>query len=120
VTYSHESIVYHVRISVPRRGGWRGWLPGSGRFEQRLAGQESGTVISAEVETETRRGRDYVCINVLVVVVAAHVAEALGTAWLVFERAISDDPAGWDLAAATAEVKPGSLRLPYPCSILAR
>jgi hypothetical protein len=120
VTTSHESIVYHVRISVPRRGGWRAWLPGSGRFGQLLEKQESGVVISAEVETETRRGRDYVCVNILIMVIAAHVAEALGTAWLVFERAISDDPAGWDLAAATAEVKPGSLRLPYPCSILAR
>jgi hypothetical protein len=56
----------------------------------------------------------------LVVVIAADVAEALGAAWQAFRQAAGDDPAGWDLAAAVAEVKPGSLRLPYPCSILAR
>jgi hypothetical protein len=108
VTSSHESNIYHVRISVPRRGGWRAWLPGSGPFGQQLEAQESGAVISAEVETETRRGRDYVCVNVLVVVIAADVAEALGTAWQAFRQAASDDPDGWDMAGARAEVQPAA------------
>jgi hypothetical protein len=71
---------------------------GAGRrsdFEQRLA--------TAEIESETRRGRDYVRVTITAAVYAADVAEALTAAWETFRRAAGDDAAGWDMAAASAE-----------------
>lgn len=93
-------------ISVPRSGGWRAWGSARGHFERRLAAQESPTVTGARIESETRRGRDYVRITISVVVSAPDVAQALAAAWWVFRKAASDDAAGWDMAAATAEVQP--------------
>jgi hypothetical protein len=98
---------YRVRICVPRRGGWRAWLPASEAFEQRLAGQQGAAVITAQVESETRRGRDYVCVNVTVTAAAADIACAVAVAWTAFRQAAGDDAAGWDLASATAEARPG-------------
>jgi hypothetical protein len=40
-------------------------------------------------------------------VIAGDIAEALDLAWQVFLEATGDDTAGWDMAAATAEVQPG-------------
>jgi hypothetical protein len=80
--------------------------PVSGDFERSVAEHEGAAVISAHIESVTRRGRDYVRITIAVTVSASDVAEALETAWWVFCRAASDDPAGWDLASATAEVRP--------------
>ncbi len=47
------------------------------------------------------------CVRVVIAATAeaADVAEALDLAWWVFRRAAGDD-AGWDMAAATAEVRP--------------
>jgi hypothetical protein len=106
VTACHEGTRYHVRLSVPRRGGWRAWLPLSGLFEQRLAGQEGAAVITAQVESETRRGRDYVCVHVVITATAADVADAVGIAWRAF-RGAAGDIAGWDMASATVEARPG-------------
>jgi len=90
---------YRVRITVPRRGGWRD-------FEQRLATPESPAVISPELESETRRGRDYVRVTITAAVDAADVAEALTAVWDAFRQASGDDAVGWDMAAASAEIRP--------------
>ena len=95
-----------LRLSVPRRAGWRAWLPASSDFERRLAEQESPAVIAPHIESVIRRGRDFVMVKVAVTIAATDVAEALTAAWWAFRKAASDDLAGWDLAAATAEVKP--------------
>jgi hypothetical protein len=95
-----------VRLSLPRSGGWRAWGQASGRFERHLAEQESAAVTDAHIESETRRGRDYVRVTISVAVRAPDVAQALAAAWWVFRKAASDDAAGWDMAAATAEVQP--------------
>jgi hypothetical protein len=71
---------YLVRLSVPRRSGWRAWLPVSGDFERRLAEQESPVVIAQRVDAETRRGADYVRVTVIATIAAADVAEALTAA----------------------------------------
>jgi len=100
------NIRYLVRISIPRSGGWRQWEAGSGAFEQRLAGKPA--VIAARVDSQTRRGPDYVRVTVAIDVAAPDVAEALTTAWRAFREAAGDDAAGWDMAAATADVRPDS------------
>jgi hypothetical protein len=97
---------YSVRLSVPRRGGWRAWGTLRVEFERRLAGQQGAAVITARVDSEVRRGRDYVRVVIVMTVAAADVAEALDAAWWAFLKAADDDAEGWDLAAATAEVRP--------------
>jgi hypothetical protein len=97
---------YTVRLSVPRIGGWRAWGAVSGDFERRLAGQASRTVTSARLESESRRGRDYVRVTVLVTVEAADVAQAMAAAWRVFRKAAGDEISGWDMPAAEAEIRP--------------
>jgi hypothetical protein len=59
-----DGMRYSVRLSVPRNGGWRAWGVVSGEFERRLAGQESPAVITPRIESETRRGRDYVRVTI--------------------------------------------------------
>ncbi len=99
---------YSVRLSVSRRGGWRQWGPVSGGFEKRLAAQESPTVTGPRIESETRRGRDFVRVTIAVTVTAPNVAEALTAAWWAFRKAASDDSPGWDLAGAAAEIRPAT------------
>lgn len=98
---------YQVRLSVPRIGGLRAWRAASGEFERRLAEQEGAAVIAARVDSEVRRGRDYVRVVLVMTVDAVDVAEALDLAWWVFRKAAGDHAEGWDMAAASAEVKPG-------------
>ena len=97
---------YRIRITMPRLGSRREWEISRGDFEQRLTTAESPAVISAEIESETRRGRDDVRVTIGAVVDAADVAEALTAAWETFRQAAGDDTAGWDMAAASAEVRP--------------
>jgi hypothetical protein len=99
---------YRVRITVPRLGGWREWGDSRGDFEQRLADQQSPAVAAAEIESETRRGRDYVRVTITAAVDAADVAAALTVAWGAFRQAAGDDAAGWDMTAASAEIRPDS------------
>jgi hypothetical protein len=101
-----EGTRYSVRLSVPRRGGWRAWGAASGNFERRLAEQESAAIIAPHIEDETRRGRDYVRVTVVMTIGAPDIAQALTPAWWVFRRAAGSDAAGWDMASATAEVRP--------------
>ena len=97
---------YSVRLSVPRIGGVRAWGAVSGEFERRLAGQESPAVTAPRIESETRRGRDYVRVTILMTASAPDVAQALTAVWRAFRRAVGDDTAGWDMASTTAEVRP--------------
>ncbi len=97
---------YRVRITMPRLGGWREWGASRGDCEQRLATLESPAVSDAEIDSETRRGRDFVRVTITAVVDAADVAEALTVAWDAFRQAAGDDAAGWHMAAASAEIRP--------------
>ncbi len=97
---------YRVRITIPRLGSRRAWETSRGDFAQRLAAPESPAIITAEIESETRRGRDYVRVTFTVAVYAANVAEALTAAWETFRQAAGDDAAGWDMAGASAEIRP--------------
>ena len=97
---------YRVRITVPRLGSRREWETSRGDFAQRLAAPENPAVISAELESETRRGRDYVRVTITAAVDSADVAEALTAAWDVFLQAAGGDATGWDMTATSAEVQP--------------
>ncbi len=97
---------YRVRITVPRLGSRRAWEASRGDFEQRLATAEIPAVIGAEIESETRRGRDYVSVSIRAAVDAADVAQALTAAWETFRQAAGDDAAGWNMAAVAAEIRP--------------
>jgi hypothetical protein len=54
-----------------------------------------------------RRSRDYLQLVIVAAVDAADVADALDLAWQSLRKAAADD-VGWDMPAATAEVRPGS------------
>jgi hypothetical protein len=85
---------WSVRLSVARRGGWRAWLAVSGEFERDLAGQESDSVLTPHVEVESRRGRDYVRVTIVMTVLAPDVAQALTAAWWTFRKAVGNDHRG--------------------------
>jgi hypothetical protein len=55
------------------------------------------------MDSEIRRGRDYVRVIIVSRVDAAGVAEALDIAWWAFRNAAGNELAGWDLASAIAE-----------------
>ena len=95
-----------VRLSVARRGGWRGWLEVSGDFERGLEALASKTVIMPHVDAETRRGRDYVRVTFAMTIVAGDVAEALDGAWRAFQQASRGGVRDWDMTSASAEVLP--------------
>jgi hypothetical protein len=112
---------WRVRLSIARRGGWRGWLEVSGDFERGLEALASKTVIMPHIDAETRRGRDYVRVTLAMTIVAGDVAEALDGAWRAFRsptttgkierfhgslrRELTDDAVPFaDLGAAQAAV----------------
>ena len=97
---------YHVKLSVPRLGGIRAWGQVAGDFERSLAAQASTTVSGPRVEGETRRGRDYLRVTVVMDVMAEDVGQALVTAWWAFQKAVAGDIASWDTGGASAEVRP--------------
>ena len=109
MTARQEGTRYSVRLSVPRRGGWRAWGAASGNFERRLGEQDSAAIIAPHIEGETRRGRDHVRVTVVMAIGAPDIAQALTAAWWVFRKAAGSDAAGWDMAGATAEVRPEDL-----------
>ena len=67
-------------------------------------------VTGPHIAGETRRGRDYLQVTIVMTVMAADVGQAAVIAWRVFRRAAGDDIAGWDLVGASAEVWPPSTR----------
>ena len=91
---------------MPRLGSRRAWEASRGDFAERLTTLESPAILSAELESETRRGRDYVKVTVTAAVGAADVAEALTAVWDAFREAADDDAAGWDMTGASAEIRP--------------
>jgi hypothetical protein len=95
-------------LSVPRVGGQRAWGPVSGDFERRLAQQESALITGPHVEGLTRRGRDFVRVTIMMTVTAVDPGQALVIAWRAFTKAAGDDLGGWDVGAASAEVRPGT------------
>jgi hypothetical protein len=105
VTFRDDDMRYLVRLSVPRAGGWRAWGTVRGEFGRQLAEQESAAV-ALHLDSEIRRGRDYVRVVIVATVDAADVAEALDLAWWAFRKAAGEDLAGWALAGAEAEVRP--------------
>lgn len=105
-TASRGTTCYRVQLAVPRRGGWRAWGTVRASFEQALADPADPAIAAAEIASEHRRGADYVRVTVSVAVAAADVADALVITWDAFRDAAADDPDGWEVTAATAEVRP--------------
>jgi hypothetical protein len=105
-TASRWTTRYAVRLTVPRRGGWRVWGAVRADFERALAGAVDPAIVSAEIASELRRGVDYVRVSVALTVVTTDVADALAVAWDAFLSAARDDVTGWEMAAATAQVQP--------------
>ena len=109
-THAHHQRRPHghpERRATPRSDGWRPWTAAAGEFGERLAARATPPVVAAVIDTETRRGADYIRIRVTLTVEAADVAGAVEVAWAAF-RSAAGDPGAWDLAAATAEVRPAS------------
>ena len=94
-----------MRLTVPRRGGWRAWRAVRADFEYALADPADPAIASAQIASELRRGADYARVRVALTGAAADVADALAIAWDAFRSAARDDLTGWELAAA-AEVQP--------------
>jgi hypothetical protein len=95
-----------VRLTVPRRGGWRAWGAVRADFERALAALADPAIATAEIASELRRGADYVRVTLALTVLSPDVADALAIAWDAFRSAARDDFAGWEVTAATAEVQP--------------
>lgn len=57
------------------------------------------------IDAETRRG-DPVRVTLAMTVASGDVAYALADAWQAFRDAACDDPKGWDLRSAAAEIQP--------------
>jgi hypothetical protein len=93
------------RLSVPHAGGWRAWGVTRDEFGRQLAKQES-TAAALHVDSEVRRGRNYVRVVIVATVDAADAAEALDLTWWTFRKAAGEDLDGWALADAEAEVRP--------------
>src|SRR6266699_4293075 len=96
---------YAVRLTVPRRGGWRAWGAVRADFERALADPVDPAIASAQIASELRRGVDYVRVTVVLTGVTSDVADALTVAWEAFRTAARADLSGWEVAAA-AEVQP--------------
>jgi hypothetical protein len=96
---------YAVTVDVPRTRGWRAWTAAAAEFDKRLAAAVRPPVISGQMDSEIRRGRDYVRIRLTITLEAADVADAVGLAWKVFAAA-AGDAAGWDMDAAEVAVRP--------------
>ena len=95
---------YRVRVESPRISGTRGWSAAATAFEQGLAAQASLLVTERQTELVTRQRQDFVRVSVTVE--AAHVAEAAVVAWALLQLAAGEDTGGWDLAGASAEIRP--------------
>ena len=95
-----------MRLTVPRRGGWRAWGAVRADFERALADPADPAIAAAEIASELRRGADYVRVTVALIVVTTDVADALAVAWDAFRSAARDDLTGWEVTAAAAEVQP--------------
>jgi hypothetical protein len=108
VTAWSELPRYNVRVEIPHVSGTRGWNDAVTAFQENLEAEGSLLVTERKIEFLTRGRRDY--IRVSVTVEAAHVAEAAVITWAVLQRAAGADTAGWDMAGASAEIRPARTR----------
>ena len=69
---------YAVRLTVPRRGGWRVWGAVRADFERGLADAADPAIVSAEIASELRRGADYVQVTIAFTVVTTDVGRRAG------------------------------------------
>jgi hypothetical protein len=104
VSTSPELPRYKVRVEIPHISGTSEWRAAATAFQEGLAAQPSLLVTQRQIEFLTRQRRDYVRVSVTVE--AAHMAEAAVITWAVLQQAMGEDSAGWDLAEASAEIKP--------------
>jgi c-di-GMP-binding flagellar brake protein YcgR len=104
VTALPELPRYKVRVEIAHISGTSEWSAAATAFQQGLAEQPSLLVTERQIEFLTRQRRDYVRISVTVE--AAHVAEAAVITWAVLRQALGEDSAGWDMAGASAEIRP--------------
>jgi hypothetical protein len=99
---------YNVRVDIAHIKDTRGWSAAATAFRERLAAHASLLVTERQIEFVTRERRDYVRVSVTVE--AAHVAEAAVVTWAVLQQAAGEDTAGWDMADASAEIRPAKPR----------
>jgi hypothetical protein len=92
---SRSKTRYAVRLTVPRRGGWRAGGAVRADFERALAGAVDPAIASAEIASELRRGIDYVRVSVAVTVVTTDVADALAIAWDAFRSTAREGRYGY-------------------------
>jgi hypothetical protein len=95
---------YIVRVEIPHISGTNEWSAAATALQQGLVEQPSLLVTERRIEFVTRQRRDYVRISATVE--AAHIAEAAVIMWAVLLQAMGEDAAGWDMAAASAEIRP--------------
>jgi len=99
---------YNVRVEMPHISGTNEWNAAVKALQQGLADQPSLLVTERRIEFVTRQRQDYVRISATVE--AAHVAEAAVVMWAVLLQAIGEDATSWDMAAASAEIRPARTR----------
>jgi len=75
---------FRVRLEIARTGGWR-------EFEHGLEAQASATVTEPRIESEMRRGRNYVRVAMSVTVDAPDIAQAAVVAWSIVQQAAALD-----------------------------
>src|SRR5260370_7007211 len=78
---------FRGRLEIPRTGGWREWGAAAGAFEHGLEAQASATVTEPRIESEMRRGRNYVRGAMSVTVDAPDIPQAPGVAWTMVPQA---------------------------------
>jgi hypothetical protein len=108
VTASPELPRYKVRVEIPHVSGTSEWSAAATAFQRGLTEHPSLLVTERQIEFLTRQRRDFVRISVTVE--AAHAAEAAVITWAVLQQVIGEGSAGWDVAAASAEIRPRSTR----------
>ncbi len=92
-----------MRLTVPRRGGWRAWGAVRADFERALA--DPADRLGGD-RLRAPPGAGYVRVTVALIVITTDVADALAVAWDAFRSAADDDLKGWEVTAAAAEVQP--------------
>jgi hypothetical protein len=68
---------YSVRLTVPRRDGWRAGGAVRGDFERALSDAGDPGISAAQIASEHRRGADYVRVTMELTVTALDVSDAL-------------------------------------------
>jgi hypothetical protein len=104
VTASPELPRYNVRVEIAHVSGAGEWSAAIAAFQQGLEAQPSLLVTNRRVEFLTRQRRDYVRISATVE--AAHAAEAAVITWALLQQAMGKESPGWDVAGASAEIRP--------------